>query len=213
MRSSPFRSVDAEGAEVRSTDFGGAPEPLACVEFELTPEEWVEVSLQHSLEHPMTRKAMGRVRALFAALMVVLALLTVLGGFGSLALVWILGGGVAFAALGPLLRHSQQTHFRRYAEQGIANGTFGHHRVELREDGFLDATDAYERLTRWPAIERVEQGEHAFLIYMGPNAFMPIPHSAFADSAALRRFSDVFHTLRGAEAPPELPSRGGDEAP
>ncbi len=193
----------------------GASEPpghLAAVEFELTPEDWVEASVEHAERHPMTRKAFVHIRGLFAALMVVLALLTWTVGLGSTALVWLLGGGVGLAALGPLLRNAQRTSYRRYAEAGIANGTFGHHRIELRPDGLLDVTEAYERLTRWSAVERVEQGQHAFLVYLGPNAFLPIPHSAFRDAEALRGFGDAFHALRaGAEAGPSVEIEAGEE--
>jgi hypothetical protein len=183
------------------------------VEFELTPEEWVEVSLEHHERQPTTRLAMRNVRALLAALLLVVAMLVgLLGGAGSVALTWLLAGGVLLAGVGPLVRSAQRAQLRRLAEVGIANGTFGHHRVELREDGLLDSTEAYERLTRWPAIERVERGEGAFLVYLGPNAFMPIPYSAFRDAESLRRFGDAFYALQSGEgswgflasgAPPE----------
>ncbi len=75
---------------------------------------------------------------------------------------------------------------------GITNGLFGPHRVELRDEGVLDSTTGYEWLTRWSSIERVEEANGTFMIYSGPNAFLPIPASAFRDSTILRAFGDRF---------------------
>jgi hypothetical protein len=76
---------------------------------------------------------------------------------------------------------------------GIANGMFGHHRVELRAEGVLDVTSGYEWMTRWTAIDRVEEVNGTFLVYTGPNAFLPIPSSAFPDADTLRAFGDRFY--------------------
>lgn len=112
---------------------------------------------------------------------------------------WVLAGAGAMAFMNPALRAGRRAQTRKYAESGIANGMFGPHRVELRPEGMLDATEGYEWLTRWSAIERVEEGEGAFLVYTGPNALLPIPHTAFPDSSSLRRFSDAFFTLRESD--------------
>ena len=173
-------------------------EPVS-VDFELTPEEWVEVSLQHSSAQPQVQKAMRNVRVLFTALIALAALISLLDGAAGAALIWLLAGGVVMAFMGPLLRHARRRQVTEYAASGIANGMFGPHRVELRPEGMLDHTKGYEWLTRWSAIERVEEGEGAFLIYTGPNALLPIPHTAFPDSASLRRFSDAFFAFRDAE--------------
>jgi hypothetical protein len=183
----------------------------ASVEFELTPEEWVEASLQHSETQPQIRKATRTVRILFATLVVLAALISLLDGASTAALTWLLVGGVVMAMLGPLLRSSRRKHIREYAATGIANGMFGPHRVELRPEGMLDVTEGYEWLTRWSAIERVEEGEGAFLVYTGPNALLPIPHSAFRDAASLRRFSDAFFALREEDAKPRI-TAGSSEA-
>jgi hypothetical protein len=176
------------------------------VAFELTPEEWVEVSLQHSSKSPQVREATRNVRVLFGALIAVAALLSILDGGTTAAVVWLAAGSVVMAAMNPLLRASRRKQVRQYAESGIANGMFGPHRVELRPEGMLDATEGYEWLTRWSAIERVEEGEGAFLVYTGPNALLPIPHSAFRDGAELRRFSDAFYALRDPDRQPRLPA-------
>jgi len=72
----------------------------------------------------------------------------------------------------------------------------------------LDATEGYDWLTRWSAIDRVEESEGAFLVYTGPNACLPIPHSAFRDSATLRRFADAFYRLRQSGGHGVLPGGG-----
>jgi hypothetical protein len=182
-----------------------APEVIG-VDFELTPEEWVEVGMQHSWRSKPLRQARRTVRGLLVAIFVLLALLGLVQGSTLVAVTWLLGGAVVVAALDPLLRGSQRNQLRKLAATGIANGTFGPHRVELTPAGMLDSTSGYDWLTRWPAIERVEEGEGAFLIYTGPNACLPIPHSAFRDAPALRRFADAFYALR------EQGTRGVDGA-
>ena len=184
-----------------------SPEPIA-VEFELTPEDWVKVSMEHSWRSKALREARRTIRALVAAIFVVLALMGLLNGSTGMAIAWLLGGGVLFAALDPLLRSSQRNQLRKFAATGIANGMFGRHRVELRPEGMLDATEGYDWLTRWSAIDRVEESEGAFLVYTGPNACLPIPHSAFRDSATLRRFADAFYRLRQSGGHGVLPGGG-----
>ncbi len=119
-------------------------------------------------------------------------------------MIWLAAGGIVLAALNPIIRRSRRKQLEEFAATGIAHGMFGPHRVELRPEGMVDATEGYEWLTRWAAIDRVEESEGAFLIYTGPNAYLPIPHSAFRDSASLRRFSDVFYRLREAGRAPHL---------
>jgi hypothetical protein len=184
------------------------------VSFELTPEEWVEVSLEHTARSEFVRAAMRRIRGLYGAIVGLGALLAVLGGSPPYALVVLLAGGLAFAFLEPSVRRARRNQFAQFAEKGIANGMFGPHRVELRPEGMLDATEGYEWLTRWSAIDRVEEGEGAFLIYTGPNAFLPIPHSAFRDSATLRRFSETFFSrLEAGRALGAAHGPVSDEAP
>lgn len=170
------------------------------VEFELTPEEWVEVSLEHAARSPLVSAAVKNVRLIYVLIVGLLALLSLVQDSTFGAWVWVLLGAVGFAALGPALEKGRKQQYEKYAATGIANGMFGRHRVTIGPEGMRDATDLYEWLTRWPAIERVEEGSGAFLIYTGPNALLPIPHSAFPDPASLRRFSDAFYALRAAGA-------------
>lgn len=185
------------------------PRDVVRVDFELTPEEWVEVSMQHNEKSPQVQEAMRNVRILFGALIALAALISVLDGAATAAVIWLAAGSVVMAMLGPILRASRRSQIRKYAETGIANGMFGPHRVELRPEGMLDSTEGYEWLTRWSAIERVEEGDGAFLVYTGPNALLPIPHSAFRDAASLRRFGETFFELRGPHAETEIAAESG----
>ena len=180
--------------------------PIA-IEFELTPEDWVEVSMEHAWRSRPLAEARRQIRLVLIALFLVLMLLFLLQGATAFAVTMLFAGGLLVAILDPLLRSSQRSQLRRVAEAGLANGTFGRHRVELRPEGMLDATEGYEWLTRWSAIDRVEEGQGSFLIYMGPNALLPVPHSAFRDGASLRQFAEAFYRLRsqggGSALPPE----------
>lgn len=186
-------------------------DPIVAVEFELTPEDWIEVQLQHATRSAMFKEAKRKVRVSFATLLLLLALLGYLMGSTTVALVWLLGGALGFATLGSLVERSQRKQLERFAREGIGMGMFGRHRVELRPDGMVDSTAGYEWLSRWPSIDRVEEGEGAFLIYSGPNRFLPIPHSAFPDSDTLRRFADTFYRLKEGGAADRLPGAGKDE--
>lgn len=201
-----------------STAEGTDAASAVTVEFELTPEEWVEVALEHNNASPLMRKQLRDARGLMGTIVVLLAILTALNGDAFFAIMWLVMGGTALAMFPRLIRHSARKQYQRFAEAGIANGMFGAHRVKLLEQGMLDETDAYQWLTRWPAIDRVEDGEGSFMIYTGKNAFLPIPHTAFRDSAQLRAFADYFYKKLGAaedeagalpagSAPP-IPERG-----
>lgn len=175
-------------------------------EFELTPEDWQEVNVEHFFESPLFREASEKTRIVVGLLFVTLALFAVVSGSMLAALAFALTGPAVVAAVGPLQRSAQRESMRKLSQQGVSNGLFGPHRVEVRDEGLFHATEAYESLIRWHAIEDVrERGGH-FFIYTGPNAFLPVPVTAFRDSTHLREFSDAFHErmarrLTGSSAP------------
>lgn len=192
---------------------------IVAIEFELTPEEWAEASLAHAMKSPLLKEATRRVQVLFAIIVVCLAVLGALEGSTGLAVTFLLAGAVAMAFMGPALRSGRRRQTLKYARDGIANGTFGHHRIELRPEGILDRTEGYEWLTYWASIDRVEEIEGSFAIYTGPNAVVIVPHTAFPDSASLRRFSETFfalreaHPVRGTPRDPKLSPPVTDEFP
>lgn len=174
---------------------------IAVAEFELTPEDWEEVNAAHlfdsTLHHELVRKA----RVIFFALFMTLALLLVLLGWPTGAIMFATAGLVLPFFVAPMHRRAQRRALRKLTRQGIAHGTFGHHRVEVRDEGLFHATHAYESLFRWHAIDRVTEKGGNFFVYIGPNAFLPIPATAFPDSDSLRRFADAFYERKGLPAP------------
>lgn len=183
----------------------------AVAEFELTPEDWEDVNAVHLFESRLHREQLGRVRGASALLFVTLALLTLLLGWGSGALMFAAAALIFPVFVGPMQRRAQRQALRKLTEQGIANGTFGHHTVEVRDEGLFHSTHACESLFRWHAIDRVKEKDGNFLVYIGPNAFLPIPATAFPDSAALRRFAHAFYERKAEHQvlPPETePAKG-----
>ena len=164
-----------------------------AVEFEITPEDWEQVNAEHVFGSPIYQEATRNVRVIVGLIVLTLAALTFILGSSSTALFFLLAAPPLVAGVGPLTRSSQRESLRKLARQGIGNGIFGSHRVEVRPDGLFHATDAYECLLRWHSIERVEEMAGHFFVYTGPNAFLPIPVTAFRDAESLRGFSDAFH--------------------
>lgn len=181
--------VPREGRVAEGPDDAGA---TVAVEFDLTPEEWVEVALEHNRRSPMYRSAIRSGQRSFGLLVVLLALLGLLNGYGLFAMTFLFVGAGVTVFLPRIFERSHRKQYEKLAREGIQNGMFGTHRIELLDEGVLDDTDAYRKLTRWHAIERVAEGPGAFLIYLGSDAFLPIPHSAFRDAETLRAFADRF---------------------
>ena len=164
----------------------------AVAEFELTPEDWEEMNAVHLFDSSLHHQLVGRTRVVSVLLFMTLAALSLLLGFTIGAIIFGATGLVVPALIGPMHRHAQRRALRKLGEQGISNGTFGHHRVEVRDEGLFHATHAYESLIRWHAIEEVKEKADSFFVYTGPNAFLPIPVTAFPDSDSLRGFADAF---------------------
>jgi len=164
----------------------------AVAEFELTPEDWEDVNAMHLFDSPLHHQLVGRTRVVSLLLFMTLAALSLLLGYAVGAIMFGATGLVVPALIGPMHRHAQRRALRKLGEQGISNGTFGHHRVEVREEGLFHATHAYESLIRWHAIEDVKEKAGNFFVYTGANAFLPIPVTAFPDSESLRHFADEF---------------------
>jgi len=168
-----------------------------AVEFELTPEDWEDVNAVHLFDSSLQRRALGRSRVAIGLLFATLAALMALLGFGMGAVVFGAGALAMPALMGPMHEHAQRRALRKMAEEGISVGTFGRHRIEVRSDGLFHATHAYETLLRWHAIQEVKSRDGHFLVYFGPNAFLPIPDTAFPNAETLRRFADAFYERVG----------------
>lgn len=184
---------DERGGAGRDTSRAAdAPQDPLTVEFHLTPEEWVDVAMEHNRQSEYVRRSVRQGQRSLGLLVLLLGVLGFVAGYGSSVLLWLFAGAVGVALFPKLSERSQRKHYESFAKSGIANGMFGAHRIHLRDDGLLDETEAYERLTRWHAIDRVEEGPGAFMIYLGRDAFLPIPHSAFRDPETLRAFGERF---------------------
>lgn len=183
---------DGVPGEGRAAEGSDDARTTIAVEFDLTPEEWVELALEHNRRSPMYRNAIRSGQRSFGLLVVLLALLGLLNGYGLFAMTFLFVGAGVTVFLPRILERSHRKQYEKLARQGIQNGMFGTHRIELLDEGVFDDTDAYRKLTRWHAIDRVAEGPGAFLIYLGSDAFLPIPHSAFRDAETLRAFADRF---------------------
>jgi hypothetical protein len=201
------RSAPRKGAMIQHASEATTPPraAVAAVEFELTPEDWEDANLAHLKASRLQKQAIGKTRTLFVALFAMLAAMTLLVGEPLAAL--MLGfAGIGMSALTrPLHEHNLRRAVRRLGRDGVANGTFGPHRVAVTAEGLVNATPSYEWLVRWAAVEEVRLQDGMFLIYIGPNAFMVIPESAFPDGATTRAFADAFYSHAGGSD--SLPGR------
>jgi hypothetical protein len=173
-------------------------EARPAVEFDITPEDWERVNAEHVFASPLYAEAARNLRVVVGLLAVTLSALAYLIGSSSVAFLFLLAAAPLVASVGPLTRHAQRNSLRKLARQGVANGVFGHHHVEIRSDGLFHSTHAYDSLIRWHAIERVEEVAGHFFVYTGPNAFLPIPVTAFRDGESLRCFADAFQERMAA---------------
>lgn len=185
---------------------GGVP----AIEFELTPEDWEEVNAAHLFDSVHHAETLKNARIIGGLLMATLAVLCFLMGFSLGGLLFAIAGPPFVYAIGPLQRRAQRDALAKLSKEGIAHGIFGRHRVEVREDGLFHQSSAMETLIRWHAVDEVVERSGHFFVYTGPHAFIPIPTTAFPDSASLRAFSDGFHRhLASAKEPRQVE---GEEA-
>lgn len=185
---------------------------VVAIEYELRPEDWIQAVAAHAGRSPLYRGALRRQRLLLGVIMALLVVATLLVGW-EVGTVVLAGTGVVMIALLPTLaRRAQRKHLRRYAREGVANGTFGRHRVTLTDDGIFESTEGHDLLIHWSAVERVEDAGGSLLIYNGPNSFLAVPTSAFPDRAAFERFSRrFFEGLEGAGQLESLADGNGRE--
>ncbi len=172
---------------------GYAMTAVPSVEYELTPEDWEAVNAAHIFESPVYVEAARKTRVVGGLLFATLSAYCFLAGAATGGVLFAVAGPPFVYFVGPLMRKSQLASLRKMRRQGISNGLFGRHRIEVREDGLYHATDAYETLIRWHAIDDVKQKDDHFFVYTGPNAFVPIPVTAFPDAERMRAFSHAFH--------------------
>lgn len=129
----------------------------ATAEFELAPEDWEEVNAVHLFDSTLHRQVFGRTRVVSARLFLTLAALCLLLGFASGAILFGAASLVLPVLIGPLHERAQRRAPRKLTKKGIAKGTFGPHRVEVRDEGLFHATHGYESLFRWHAIDEVKE--------------------------------------------------------
>lgn len=177
-------------------------DPDVGVEFDLTPEEWVDLAVEHNRNSDIVKKATRNGQLSLIGITVILGILALLAGYPAFTLAWLFAGAIGVVLLPRQFERAQRKQYEAIARGGITNGMFGTHRVRLLADGIMDETDAYQRLTRWHAVEKVVDGPGSFMIYFGSDAFLPVPHSAFRDSSQLRAFSERFFALTSGGTPP-----------
>lgn len=170
---------------------------VVAVEFELTREDWISAMESYIRDSRTNRHALRTIRLVCSLTVAALVLLLLLEGWLTAAGVLALLGAGWVLATPALTRRNQERELRRIAAEGVANGTFGRHRVVLTDEGILDSAEGYDRLIHWSAVDRVEDSGSALLVYNGPHSFLPIPLAAFPDRATFEAFSQRF--FRGLE--------------
>lgn len=170
---------------------------VVAVEYELTREDWVAAVARYIQRSGTSRRALRAFRLAFGLAVATLALLLLWDGALAGAIIAALFGAGWVAATPSVTRWSQRRQLRRIADEGVANGTFGRHRVVLTDEGILDSAEGFDWLIHWDAVERVEDGGNALLVYNGLHSFLAIPLHAFPDRATFEAFSDRF--FRGLE--------------
>ncbi len=193
----PIQSAPREHLFPRTPD---AVLEATTLEFDLTPEEWIAAMGAH---YDSVHAMRGDVRRLQTITGAVLGTVAVTGAFLGLWLTAAVWAAISLAYINAIpgqIKRQTRIQLSKTADEGVIEGLFGTHRIELREEGIADITDGYESLIRWSSVEGVEHADGLFIIYTGPNSFLPVPESAFGGSAELRAFSDTFYTLRGLEA-------------
>ncbi len=165
---------------------------VPAADFELTPEDWEEVNAVHLLGTSLFADQVRSAKTLVFLLFAVLASLMLVLGSTLGAVLFAATALVAPVIVGPLQEKAQRQALKKMGEQGISAGTFGHHRIEVREEGLIHETSAYEVRMRWHAIEDVQDKGNYLFVYTGTHSFIPIPTTAFPDTASFRRFADAF---------------------
>ena len=163
-----------------------------AVSFELTPADYVAAAAAHYQSSAWLQAPIRRAQLALGLLAALAALVVWMGGMGPFGLAWVIAPAAAIGLLPSFARSSQRREIQRVSSRGIANGFFGPHQVRLTDEGIVDSTPAYERLTRWTAVEGVREVNRVLVVYVGPDAFIPIPGSAFLDRDTLEAFRDRF---------------------
>ncbi|MEM7415629.1 MAG: YcxB family protein [Gemmatimonadota bacterium] len=187
---------------------------VPSVDFELTPEEWEDVNAAHLFASSHYDELISNARKVGALLFATLSALCFLMGFTLGAVLFAVSLAPFVYLVGPMQRQAQRKALAKLSQEGVAHGLFGHHRVEVREDGLFHRSSAMETLIRWHAVDEVVEREGHFFVYTGANSFLPIPVTAFSDSDQLRAFSEGFHRhLAHAREGARLAPPSGGEGP
>lgn len=168
------------------------------VEYELTHDEYVDACGHHMAGSPLVQGPVRKVQLLVFLLCVTIALLPLLAGWPWAAGVMVVAGVGLALGTPALTRSAQRRQLLRTAASGLVNGMFGRHRVTLLPEGIRDETDGYEWLVRWSAVEGVKEAGDVLMIYLGTNAFLPVPITAFPDRETALTFRDRFLELSAA---------------
>lgn len=168
------------------------------VEYELTHDEYVDACGHHMAKSPLVQGPVRRMQFLVFLLCVTIGLLQLLAGWPVAAGLMVVAGVVLALGAPAITRRAQRRQLLRTAASGLVNGMFGPHRVTLLPEGIRDETEGYEWLVRWSAIEGVAEAGDVLMIYLGTNAFLPVPITAFPDRATALAFRDRFLELSAA---------------
>jgi hypothetical protein len=129
-----------------------------------------------------------------------------LDGLTAAELVLWGAGSALWMGFVPLFyRWATRRHAKRMAEQGIARGFIGPHRLIVDERGIVDATPFSETRLFWPAIEEVVDVPGLILLYTGGHSAVIVPKRAFVSELAAGTFVESMgDLLRRTRASGEL---------
>jgi hypothetical protein len=188
----PYRSPGAEpsGSDLAGGPAAGVPGVPGTFEvcFEMTPDDHLAFNIYHFRHSPARRWALLRAWVALpvtAASMLLLLVSTRAVPWQTLQRFWplIVVFGAFLAAYPLLLPRAVARTVRRQMAAGKNRGVFGPCRLTISPAGVKQVTPLREIYVRWPAVEKIVEGDrHAFLYLSAVGAFV-VPKAAFAGEA------------------------------
>ena len=177
------------------------------IEYELTEEDYL-----HAYELIVERSRRCRLRRLKvrAFIIAVISFTALVLAVGSLSHLPVDVAGLATAALAALIIPGFLFWHRRYwkgmpqrwLRNSIARGEwdewFGRWTFTIDAEGIRYSAAFGEARLVWRHVIRLEGGEHAILFYLGEDAPIPVPKTAFDNEAEYRRFAETAARYRKA---------------
>lgn len=158
------------------------------ISYEIVPDD-IAAFLKHYISNDKTYKNKKRKNIVFCSVSIFVIALIISGFNIAAALIWAIPGSFVFVIWFYLLERNQINKLGKAKRMNAAaKGVFCEHLLKVDDEGVFETTEVNTSLSKWQAVEKVEENDKHIFIFKNSVDAHVIPKRCFASSEEAQSF-------------------------